>query len=358
MSREAKGAYKIKCYLSQLSFTIHTTTQHTVQTTLTHNIPFYPLSYLLLTFFFQPNPFMASSPTLFTSILILTLFFLQIHARESKYFFSKIPNNNVDNNFDAKETQITNDEKVDPLTNPEKTTTSSQNNQQPNFIPQTQDNGYGLYGHESGQLPPNSNSKFFSQNGRENGRSFTTTTTYNDDDDNNKFKNDVVSNYKSESEEYYNYDDNNNNNFQTFENSGSKPYENSFYYNKDLYDNGRQSFPNARLSRDDYTTTPLYDQGKYDNFYSNNGDRNDNNNNDNGNNVVRQGMSDTRFMENGKYYYDLNREPHHYSRSSRGYFGNNNNNNGNSYQYGNSMGRYQNQNDEAEFQEEPDEFVP
>lgn len=302
---------------------------------------------------------MASSPKLFTSILILTLLFIQIHARESKYFFSKIPNNNVDNNnnnnFDAKETQIPNDENVDPLTNPEKTTTSPQD-QQPNFIPQTQDNGYGLYGHESGQLPPNSDSKFFSDNSRENGRSFTTTTTYDNND--NKFRNDVVSNYKSESEEYYNYEDNNNNNnFQTFENSNSKPYENSFYYNKDLYDNGRQSFQNTRLSRDDYTTTPLYDQGKYDNFYNSNNGGGDNNNN--GNNMVRQGMSDTRFMENGKYYYDLDREPHHYSRS-RGYFGNNinNNNNRNSYEYGNSMGRYQNQNDEAEFQEEPNEFVP
>ncbi|CAK9321052.1 unnamed protein product [Citrullus colocynthis] len=280
---------------------------------------------------------MASSPKLLTSILLLSLLFIQIHARDSKYFFSKVPNN-VDN-FDTKETQIPNNN-VDPLTNPEKTTTTPQD-QEPNFIPQTQENSYGLYGHESGQLPPNSDEKFSGS-----GRPFTT-TTYNN---NNNYRNEVVPNYKSESEDqYYNYNEDDNNKNENFEDSNSKPYENSFYYNKDLYDNRQQRFQNTRLSRDDYTTTPLYDQGKYDNFYSNN--------NNNANNVVRQGMSDTRFMENGKYYYDLNREPHHYSRS-RGYFGNSNNNNGNTYEYGNSMGRYQNQNDEAEFQEEPDEFVP
>ncbi|XP_038883950.1 protein E6-like [Benincasa hispida] len=287
---------------------------------------------------------MASSPKLLTSILLLSLLLIQIHARESKYFFSKVPNNNVDN-FDAKETQLPNN-KIDPLTNPEKTTTTPQD-QEPNFIPQTQDNSYGLYGHESGQLPPNSDNKFSGG-----GRPFTTTTTTYDN--NNYYRNDAVPNNKPESEEYYNYNNNDYNEY--FENSKSKPYENSFYYNKDLYDNGQQSFQNTRLSQDDYTT-PLYDQGKYDNFYSNNNGRGSSNNNDNGNNVVRQGMSDTRFMENGKYYYDLNREPHHYSRS-RGYFGNNNNNNPNTYEYGNSMGRYQNQNDEAEFQEEPNEFVP
>lgn len=92
---------------------------------------------------------MASSPKLLTSILLLSLLFIQIHARDSKYFFSKVPNN-VDN-FDTKETQIPNNN-VDPLTNPEKTTTTPQD-QEPNFIPQTQENSYGLYGHESGQLP-------------------------------------------------------------------------------------------------------------------------------------------------------------------------------------------------------------
>lgn len=289
-------------------------------------------------------------------ILFITLLFIQIHGRES-HFFSKIPNNNYNNNNpdnfdnnDTKQTQIPNKVEYDyPLTNPEKTTNiPPQDQQQPNFIPQTQENSYGLYGHESGQLPPNSDSKFSDPTGD---RSFTT-TTYNNN--NNNFRtNDVVPNYKSESEDqYYNYDDNN---FQSSSSSSnSKPYENSFYYNKDLYNdnNEPQSFQNTRLSRDDFTTTPLYDQQKYD------GDDNNNNNN-NGNNVARQGMSDTKFMENGRYYYDLNREPRHY-RSSRDYFrrNNNNNNNANTYEYGNSMGRYKNVDEATDFQEEADEFVP
>lgn len=286
-------------------------------------------------------------------ILFITLLFIQIHGRES-HFFSKIPNNNYNNNNpdnfdnnDTKQTQIPNKVEYDyPLTNPEKTTNiPPQDQQQPNFIPQTQENSYGLYGHESGQLPPNSDSKFSDPTGD---RSFTT-TTYNN---NNNFRtNDVVPNYKSESEDqYYNYDDNN---FQSSSSSSnSKPYENSFYYNKDLYNdnNEPQSFQNTRLSRDDFTTTPLYDQQKYDG---------DDNNNNNGNNVARQGMSDTKFMENGRYYYDLNREPRHY-RSSRDYFrrNNNNNNNANTYEYGNSMGRYKNVDEATDFQEEADEFVP
>ncbi|XP_022926083.1 protein E6-like [Cucurbita moschata] len=262
------------------------------------------------------------------SALLLALLFFQVHARES-HFFSKVPNNG--GTFYTKETQIPN-KAEDPLTSPQKTSGTPQDqDQDPNFLPQTQDNNYGLYGHESGQLPPNSDDNFSGDR----------------PDDNKYRRNDAVP-YKSESEEY---DDNDN-----FQNSNTKPYENSFYYNKDLYDNGRQSFRNTRFSRNDYTTTPLYNQEKYHN--DDHDDDNNNfyyNNNNNANNVVRQGMSDTRFMENGKYYYDLDREPHHYSRS-RGYF--RNNNNGNTYEYGNSMGRYQNQNDEAEFQEELDDFVP
>ncbi|XP_022926835.1 protein E6 [Cucurbita moschata] len=283
---------------------------------------------------------MASSTKLL-SLFLLSLFFIQIHGRESN-FFSKVPNNNG-------ESQIPN--KVDPLTNSEKTTTPQ--DQDPNFIPQTQDNGYGLYGHESGQFSP-SDAKFSDPNARTGGRPFSTTTTY-DDGENNYKRNDDVS-YKSESEEYYNY--NNNYNNDNFQNSNwKKPYENSFYYNKDLYDNRRQSFQNTRLSRNEYatttTTTPSYDEEKY-NDDNNNNNFYANNRNDNENNVARQGMSDTRFMENGKYFYDLHREPQHQSRSSRNNF--RNNNNYNTYEYGNSMGRYQN--DETEFQEESDEFVP
>ncbi|XP_022142077.1 protein E6-like [Momordica charantia] len=269
---------------------------------------------------------MASSVKLCSVLVLLSLLLLQIHARESS-FFSKVPNNGV-----KEETEIP----IEPLTKPGKKE-QQQQQQEPNFIPQAQNSGYGLYGHESGQLPP-SDAKFSDPAA---GRPFTTTST------NYNYQNDDVS-YKAESEEYYEEEDSNNNNDYSndnFQNGNSKPYENSFYYNKDLYDNGRRNFGSTRLSRGDYTTTPLYEQEK--NSYYNGGGGG-------GGVAERQGMSDTRFMENGKYFYDLDREPHHY-RKPRGYFGNTN---GNTYEYGNSMAGSRYQNGGAEFQEEPDQFVP
>lgn len=106
----------------------------------------------------------------------------------------------------------------------------------------------------------------------------------------------------------------------------------------------------------------------------------DNNNNDAANNRYyktkavnnnyngeRQGLSDTRFVEGGKYFYDLKSEkynnPTQYGGSSRGvnseqwsnnrgYFGNNN---VNSYENKNSVEGYQNQ---EQFEDDQEEFEP
>ena len=77
-------------------------------------------------------------------------------------------------------------------------------------------------------------------------------------------------------------------------------------------------------------------------------------------------MSDTRFLENGKYFYDVSTEkynPTSYktvsnkgsveSKNWNNYFGNNNN--GNFHENNNSMEEFQNQ---EEFEDEQADFMP
>ncbi|PPS13434.1 hypothetical protein GOBAR_AA07147 [Gossypium barbadense] len=92
---------------------------------------------------------MASSPKLFSmSILFLfALFSMQIHARE---YFSKFPRVNIN----EKET-TTREQKHETFV-PQ--TTQKPEEQEPRFIPETQ-NGYGLYGHESGSSRPSFTTK-------------------------------------------------------------------------------------------------------------------------------------------------------------------------------------------------------
>jgi hypothetical protein len=264
---------------------------------------------------------------------------MQIHARESQ-FFSKFTNNN------AKETQV--------IPNKEETTTTKQN-QEPTFIPETQ-GGYGLYGHESGQFPPTTTTTTTPTH--VNAATYAPYTTkpsrlpykneFDDEESLNKYlnTNDDHNNNNNENKNYY------------YNNDGNK--NKNYYFNKNSYEaNQYGGFGNTKL-----TTERGYSTMANQNNYN-----------------ERQGMSDTRFMENGKYYYDLNSGKYYYDLNSekynpnqnrnskgtvasrnwygnKGYYGNKGGyygNNENSFEHSNSMEGYQN---EEQFQEEQNEFEP
>uniref|UniRef100_A0A1S3Y6F0 Protein E6-like n=1 Tax=Nicotiana tabacum TaxID=4097 RepID=A0A1S3Y6F0_TOBAC len=68
----------------------------------------------------------------FIFLLLTLIFSLQIHARESQFL------NKISSNYNAeKKTQVVIPDKE----------------QEPNFLPENENNGYGIYGHESSQLP-------------------------------------------------------------------------------------------------------------------------------------------------------------------------------------------------------------
>ena len=103
---------------------------------------------------------MASSSKLISILFLFALFCMQIHGRE---FFSKIPsvNNNEKETTTIPDTREQEHEtfipettqKTSSLLNREEQSTFEKQEQEPRFIPETQ-NGYGLYGHESGKFPP------------------------------------------------------------------------------------------------------------------------------------------------------------------------------------------------------------
>nr|BAM28758.1 ROX1 homologue [Nicotiana benthamiana] len=106
--------------------------------------------------------------------------------------------------------------------------------------------------------------------------------TYNNNDNNNE-----------EEEEYYN-------------NNGGNTYNNN--------NNEQQEFSETRLSARTYSTNPT----NYGNNYNNNNQEQSYSTNYNNYNTGKsnyrvhqqQGMSDTRFLGNGKFYYDINAEKH------------------------------------------------
>ncbi|CAL0300912.1 unnamed protein product [Lupinus luteus] len=239
--------------------------------------------------------------------LATLLFPLQIIARES-HFFSKIPhsNNNV------KETELP--KKEEPENKPE---------EQPVFIPETE-NSYGLYGHESTQNPST-------------GSSYEPYET--------EFQ------HTSKNPNKYHHSYNNNDAFNTNQNEElsntklSDNYRNN-YYNKDAYDGNQNELSDTKHTEGEYNS--MGNQHDYKKHYYNN----NNAANNNMYNGEKQGMSDTRFLDGGKYFYDLNYEKYNptiYGDSSRGVNTHNKwyNNRGNNY-YGNNNG-YQTQ---EEFEDE------
>ncbi|PSS24618.1 hypothetical protein CEY00_Acc09533 [Actinidia chinensis var. chinensis] len=268
---------------------------------------------------------MAASAKHFSFLICLALFSsLHAHARESQ-FFSKVTTPATAN---PKETvEVPNNEQ--PL---------SKQEQDPNFIPDTQ-NGYGLYSQETDQFPP--------------------TTTTNPPS--------TASNlpYKTESEQPY--DDDVKQAYVTNPQGMSdtrfmdRGYTNN--NNKRAYVTNPQGMSDTRFMDRGYTTSTSTNNNNYymnkghstaatDNYY--NGGHNYN--------PQQQGMSDTRFLENGRYFYDIQSENNYnngYGSSrgvdnyNKGYYGNSYNEN--SYVVNNSMEGYQNQ---EQFQEDQEEYVP
>uniref|UniRef100_A0A6M2FAT4 Protein E6 n=1 Tax=Populus davidiana TaxID=266767 RepID=A0A6M2FAT4_9ROSI len=269
---------------------------------------------------------MAPSPRLISFLFLLTIFSKQIHARESQ-FLSKVSattatpstttinNNNVqDKTLPSKEEESFNKQELDPA-----------------LIPDTQ-NSYGLYGQESFQFPTTTklvNAPY-------------TTTTYQP--------------YKTQTQTQ-----------ETYTNYPTDSTTTNNHYSNNAYEEQPQNFGETRLQESEYAN-----MGNQNNKYYN-GANSYNNKYYNGansyNNDEKQGMSDTRYLEKGKYYYDLkgesstNYNPNQYQQDSRnnyntrGYYSNNNNNENSKYEYNNnSMQKYDNQDDFEEGKEE--QYVP
>ncbi|KAJ6728550.1 E6-LIKE PROTEIN [Salix koriyanagi] len=131
---------------------------------------------------------------------------------------------------------------------------------------------------------------------------------------------------------------------------------NTKYYSNNAYEEEQQqNFGETSLEESGYTSTGNQNGNNY--YYSGaNGYSND----------EKLGMSDTRYLEKGKYYYDVNNEnrnlnPNQYQlQNSRnnyntgGYYSNNNENS--KYEYDNSMQKYDSQDGFGESKEE--QYVP
>lgn len=260
--------------------------------------------------------------------LTTLLFALQITARDSQ-FFSKVTH--FDKNS-VKETELPNKEAPE-VNKPE---------QQPPFIPETE-NSYGLYGHhdEYNQVPStttnptsyhpyktefeNSNNKYYNNDAYNTRFS---ETGYNNNKDSYEGNQYELSDTKYTEEEYNN---NNNKYHNSYQNNNQK------YYNNDAA-NGIYSYNNNN-----------------NNYNANNNRYNTYNNNNavNGYNGERQGMSDTRFLEGGKYFHDVAAEkynPTNYGDSSREVNTNN--------WYNNRGGNYNGNQNQQEFEDEHENFEP
>ncbi|KAG9133781.1 hypothetical protein Leryth_018383, partial [Lithospermum erythrorhizon] len=209
--------------------------------------------------------------------------------------------------------------------------------QEPNFVPEDEQS-YGLYAHESFNLPQSS-----------------VTSNNNNVDDN--FLNNAKYLPKNYNPVAYVTEPEDFNEDSTF---SEKAYTNTPMNNNHNYENNEaNNYYNAQqqqnvkdfdfMDKDDDSSRT--NNRNYNNYYkdasfSTNPSSNNNNYNRFGGRVNRvqpQGMSDTRFLENGRYYYDINSEkysvhPNDNAMAMRNQYhprGSYGNHNANSYQYNN-----------------------
>lgn len=284
----------------------------------------------------------------FATLLILAS--VNVEAREvrERESFSKFTNAN--DNGDKEKARVVPNTKEEALPAQEALKKQEDQEQEPAFLPQTQ-NGYGLYGHE----------EMFEDTPATAATGNRPSRTAMPDDS------------------FYSYPNGNSESSNNYYNDRSYDRRSDNYFDKDAYVTGRreqarntylpeeQNFgSNARLQDSSYTTTTTTGSRAM----------NDRNSYYTGGNRFgagkQEGMSDTRFMANGKYYYDVDNEEKYYQNryersrpgySTQGYYGNGDRtSNVNLYEQQfdnvdrNSMGRFQ---DQDEFQEsQDDEFVP
>ncbi|XP_076899052.1 uncharacterized protein LOC143552802 [Bidens hawaiensis] len=253
-----------------------------------------------------------------------------IHARESQFF------NKFSNNI-PKESQ--------PL--------NTNDQQQPEFIPQTKDSGsYGLYDHQSGQLPPSTTNNHLPSYLPENYNTVAYTTPIHSSTQGipNEFRGPQT--YQSKKT----YDGNMyNSEKQGFDDARFMETENG----GNTYNSEKQGLDDARFMETEdvgniYNSEKQMENGRY-NSQKQYGTRN------NGNmyKPEKQGMSDTRFLENGKYFYDLNMENNNYKANMNGRGFNSRNQYDTQGYYGNDEKySYDRFNSNGEYQNEEDQFNP
>ncbi|KFK44714.1 hypothetical protein AALP_AA1G293300 [Arabis alpina] len=309
----------------------------------------------------------------FTALVLLST---QIHARES-YFFGKFHRENAPKD--------TNPNNVHPLETSEKTTVEEQSipnkneqEQDPSFVPESE-NGYGLYGHETTY---NDNKEEFNKNNKYdekvNGETFSTPSLSETEESyNNKYD----EQYPKKTEQSfdrngYNNDvfTNNNKYEEKYPKKTEQRYENNVYNNEEFNNNNKKYDENVK--EESYSENNE-DKG---NFYNSNayGTELERETPYKGysHNLEKQGMSDTRFMEKGNYYYDLYNDRNHghyykksHQKSPSGYYTSPTTDNNNNYEQAYS---YNNNNNEEEktfkdtynskweknmMNEQPEEFV-
>lgn len=264
---------------------------------------------------------MASQAAMKISLfLLLTLSLsLRTHARDSQ-FFNKIPST----------TTATNKEVIPT------------NQQEPNFLPETE-NSYGLYGHESGQNPPSTAATEFKQplnNNKYLPKNYNPVAYVTQPED---FSEATTTAFPEETSYTANPENNNNN---------ANINRNNYYYNNNQQQEEEAEFRRYPTAARDNAAANFYYNGGGSSFNSQpQGETGTSNRGAAANTFQPQGMSDTRYMENGKYFYDINSEkystnhPYETLRGARpqNQFTNRNFYANNAYEFNadNSMGGYQ-----------------
>ncbi|KAK3446100.1 protein E6 [Eucalyptus grandis] len=182
--------------------------------------------------------------------------------------------------------------------------------------------GYGLYGHDSDILPPARETytpvttTTTDVNKRETTATPATATTAKDDKFEEKFVREELSGESFQTgytNNNNNYNYNNDNGYSNNENYNNNGYSNNENYNNNNngysnnnkyngYVNTRETNGYANNYKPNTFTSTYSTTGQSDNYNTNGYSGNYNNN---GYGTERQGMSDTRYMANGKYYYHV-----------------------------------------------------
>ncbi|WCJ27087.1 hypothetical protein M5689_008861 [Euphorbia peplus] len=265
---------------------------------------------------------MASYPIFFAFFFLLSLLSIQIYARDAQFFNKVSPNpTSTTGIFPAKPTGIipaptTTTVKDDSLNN------NQQQEQDPSFMQESQ-NAYGLYGQESNQEFPTT-TKLAGNTPYTPTGTPSTYTPYNTPT-------------QTQTQETY-----------TNSEPDNKYYNNDHFTDTAYGEHQQQNLGENSFQESNYVADIDNQNNNKNNYYGYNGGFGNKN-------VERQGMSDTRFVENGKYFHDVNENnyyPNQYNQNSRNneydsnrvYSSSSNDENNNAYDFNNSMDNFQNQN--------------